>query len=99
MNWPEQTKLYCAHEYTQSNLDFHQAIYPKDSKLIAIQQEISNRFEKQGLSLPSTVEFETENNLFLRTSDLELKKALNINKPSIKNEQVFATLRQLKDEF
>ena len=80
---PEETKVYCGHEYTLNNSKFciiydHQNLNLK-KKVESIKQQTLDRLP----TIPSTIKDELECNIFLRTNDLDS----------------FSKLRDLKDNF
>ena len=80
---PEETKIYCGHEYTLSNSKF---CLKYDSQNINLKQKIKSikkRINDKLPTIPSTIKDELECNIFLRTNDLES----------------FSKLRDLKDNF
>ena len=80
---PEETKVYCGHEYTLNNSRF---CINYDSKNMNLKKKIENIKKKivNGLpTVPSTIKEELDCNIFLRTKDLES----------------FSKLRDLKDNF
>ncbi len=72
---PENTKIYCAHEYTQSNLEWAHSIFPRDSAINERLKKVINLRSKGLLTLPSTISEERKTNLFLRAKNsLEFSK-------------------------
>ncbi len=70
---PDETLLYCAHEYTLSNLRFAHAVEPDN---LAIQRQIGviSKLRQQGLpSLPSRLGDERNFNVFLRCDQHSVK--------------------------
>ncbi len=66
---PADTRVYCTHEYTQSNLRFAQAVEP-DNADIAERVENVNRLRARGeITLPSNLALEKRTNPFLRTAE------------------------------
>lgn len=96
---PADTLLCCAHEYTLSNMKFAAAILPHDPKILARYQEIKDLRAENRTTLPTKLALEREINLFLRTQDSDLQKALAINVESAPLWQTFAELRNKKDQF
>jgi hydroxyacylglutathione hydrolase len=101
MELPDQTKVYCGHEYTESNLRFAITLEPKNRKLMS-------RFERvQGLrahgvsTVPSTLEEEKQTNPFLRWDSKEIHANLTAHSADLHLDpvSVFAKVRQLKDSF
>lgn len=80
---PPKTKVYCTHEYTQSNAKFALHVEPEN---VALQQraiDVDALRTKGLITLPSTIELELETNPFLRANSLE----------------EFQSLREQKDHF
>ncbi len=97
MQWPDDTKLYCSHEYTQSNSVFALSIEPENKQLQERVVEV-NHLRAQGLAtIPTTVRLEKATNPFLRPDSQEIQQNLKmLGKPS---NQIFAKIRELKDSF
>lgn len=77
---PVETEVYCAHEYTESNLKWASSIHPKD---LAIKKRLTNVIQKRKLgclSLPSTISEERETNLFIRAKSVEELSRLRLHK-------------------
>ncbi len=94
---PKKTKVYCAHEYTQSNGRFALTIEPGNFKLHNRMLEV-DRLRSVNLStIPSTIGEELETNPFFREDSNEIRQRIHTedSKPS----QVFAEIRRLKDNF
>lgn len=80
---PPRTKVYCTHEYTESNARFAITVEPEN---IALQQRLSDVIlarQQKHITLPSTIELELETNPFLRCQNVEQ----------------FQDIRKLKDQF
>lgn len=100
-NLPTSTKVYCAHEYTQSNLKFAEAVEPQNVDLqLRIQQTNTTRAAHQP-TLPSTIELELKTNPFLRTHAPAVRQAAeqHAGHPLNDEVEVFAELRSWKDNF
>lgn len=92
---PEQTTLYCAHEYTQSNARFAVTVDAENAALAARVAEI-NRLRSEGkATVPMTLAQERATNPFLRAP--LLKAALGL--PGAQDWEAFAEVRRRKDEF
>lgn len=96
-NLPSSTIVYCAHEYTQSNLRFALTIEKDNQALLDRAQEIE-RLRAQGLpTVPTTIALERATNPFLRADQPSVRAALGMEKaPAV---EVFAELRARKDKF
>lgn len=94
---PADTRVFCGHEYTQSNGRFALTIEPNNEALKKRMIEVDN-LRKQGLpTIPSTIGIERETNPFLRPSSKELRKSLGMDNAD--DVTVFAEIRRRKDEF
>ncbi len=94
---PKSTKIFPSHEYTATNLEFSRSILPDDNKLLELQNSIEKKLSSEIPTVPTQLDFELKNNLFLRTHEEDLKKALNLSGQS--EAKVFAELRRRKDAF
>lgn len=68
--WPKATKLYCAHEYTESNARFALSVDERP-ELLAHAEDIFARRARGEPCVPTTVETELRFNPFLRAADAE----------------------------
>ena len=97
---PDSTLMYCAHEYTASNLRFA-AICDPDNP--AVQQRICDTRELRAANLstvPSTMQLEKATNPFLRYQDAGIIKVLQQRGLTDTSEQaVFTALRLWRDKF
>ena len=93
---PDQTKIYCGHEYTLSNGKFINSIYPSEDMRLKIESLVE--LNKKNLpSIPSTIADEKKMNIFLKADDISLIKKLGLQGKS--PEEVFGYIRELKDNF
>ncbi|KAJ3294853.1 hypothetical protein HK104_003225 [Borealophlyctis nickersoniae] len=88
---PKETKVYCGHEYTKTNLKFAQQIEPSNS---AISQKLAWA-ETTQVTVPSTIEEELSFNPFLRVDQPSVQKAVGGQDPI----EVLAKLREMKNAF
>jgi hydroxyacylglutathione hydrolase len=63
---PAPTLVYCAHEYTQTNLRFALAIEPDNPELQTRQNSVSALRRQHQPTVPSTMGLELATNPFLR---------------------------------
>ena len=101
MRLPENTLVYCGHEYTEKNLEFALTVEPGNPKLAARLKNVRS-LRAQGLpTVPSTIAEEKETNPFLRWESREIRENLKKRFPnlSLNPVSVFAQVRQLKDQF
>ena len=96
-NLPLDTKIYCGHEYTKSNLNFCLAYDIKNNFLKKKEVDIQKKLNSNQPTVPSTLGEEIKTNIFLRCNDPELKQALGLKGSS--DVEIFSKLRDLKDAF
>jgi hydroxyacylglutathione hydrolase len=98
---PPDTRLYCAHEYTLSNLRFAAAVEPANQPLQA-RIERCRRLRDQDIpTVPSTLAEETLTNPFMRTAERPVMLAAEgrLGRPPKSEEETFAVIRKWKDSF
>ena len=96
-NLPPNTKIYCGHEYTKSNLNFCLTYDPNNTFLKEREIDVLKKLKSNQPTLPSTLDQEIRTNIFLRCNDPEIKYTLGLNDSS--EVEVFSKLRDLKDTF
>jgi hydroxyacylglutathione hydrolase len=99
---PEDTLVYCAHEYTLSNLRFAQAVEPGNEALrLRMADESAKR--TAGLpTVPSSIGLERATNPFLRYRESEIVEQLVAAgklQAGAQPVQAFAALREWKNVF
>jgi hydroxyacylglutathione hydrolase len=97
MSWPERTRLYCAHEYTQSNGRFAVTVEPGNRALVERVAEVARLREAGKPTVPSTLALEKATNPFLRPASGNLRETIGLVGAS--DVEVFAKTRALKDAF
>ncbi len=94
---PPETKLYCAHEYTQANAKFALSVDPNNDDLKDRALQI-DRLRAQNLpTVPTTLALELATNPFLRAENPQLKESLRMTGADAVD--VFAETRRRKDSF
>ena len=96
-NLPPNTKIYCGHEYTKSNLNFCLTYDPNNTFLKEREIDVLKKLKSNQPTIPSTLDQEIRTNIFLRCNDPEIKYTLGLNDSS--EVEVFSKLRDLKDTF
>ncbi|MBI3758053.1 MAG: hydroxyacylglutathione hydrolase [Deltaproteobacteria bacterium] len=101
MALPDDTRVYCGHEYTVKNLQFALTLEPSNPKLQAKLQWAQSMRAKKLPTIPSTVAEEKEINPFVRVDNAELQTNVKNKFPEIKIEPVavLEKTRYLKDNF
>lgn len=96
---PDETEVYCAHEYTSCNLAFALVAEQDNPYLQRYREEVS-RLRAQGIStIPSTLKQEKLINPFLRCDQPSIKKSVANKATGNSDVETFAALRRWKDEF
>ncbi|MFD2180333.1 hydroxyacylglutathione hydrolase [Veronia pacifica] len=96
---PDETKVYCAHEYTASNLRFATTVDYGNKALIDYQKNV-NELRNNGLSsIPTTIGVEKAINPFLRCDNRDVMFSVNNRKPVTNELETFTELRLWKDNF
>lgn len=97
----DQTKVYCGHEYTLSNLYFAQHLEPDSLAISNKIREIKSMLEKDIPTLPSLLSEEKIINPFLRCSENSIISAVEAyTQAKLHNPiDVFANLREWKNTF
>jgi len=98
---PDDTQVYCGHEYTQSNLTFAATLEPANAALSQRRQEVDALIQAGRPSVPTTIAIEKATNPFLRCTSAELRRSVSEQVPGVGDDDVavFAATRSLKDNF
>ncbi|CAM3284541.1 hydroxyacylglutathione hydrolase [Pseudomonas floridensis] len=98
---PDSTLIYCAHEYTLSNLRFAQAVEPDNQDIAERLAEVVRLRDQNRITLPSNLALEKRTNPFLRTHETSVKEKADERAGTQNTSQsaVFASLRAWKDKF
>lgn len=97
LRWPDDTKIYCAHEYTQSNARFALTVEPDNAALRARAAAVAALRAAGKATVPSTLGEERATNPFLRAASPGLRAKLGLERAP--DAEVFARTRALKDAF
>jgi hydroxyacylglutathione hydrolase len=97
VRWPDRTRLYCAHEYTQANGRFALTVEPGNRALAQRMQDVVRLRAEGRPTIPTTVALEKATNPFLRPASPDLQATLGLVGAS--ETEVFAKTRALKDAF
>lgn len=98
---PDDTKIYCAHEYTLTNLTFAVAVEPDNEALCDRLQQVKHTRTGGGITLPSTILLEKRTNPFLRCqlSGIKIFAESRTRKTLETSDEVFGALRLIKDTW
>ncbi len=97
MQLPDATRLYCAHEYTQSNARFALTVDPDNVELVSRAADIDALRARGEPTVPTTIGAEKATNPFLRPDAASLRATLNM--VAADDVAVFAETRSRKDNF
>jgi hydroxyacylglutathione hydrolase len=98
---PDETRVYCGHEYTLANIAFAKAVEPDNAALLEREASDAQLRREDRPTLPSTIGREKATNPFLRVARPAVIQSANkylgrrISDPA----GVFAALRQWKNQF
>jgi len=99
---PDDTRVYCGHEYTLKNLQFAAELEPGNHELTAKLDRVRALRERREPTVPSTIGEEKATNPFLRTQSRELAASVRArvaDLPSGDGVALFAAIRALKDRY
>jgi len=97
LQWPDDTRIYCAHEYTQSNARFALTVEPQNRALKERAEAVAQLRAAGRATVPSTLGEERATNPFLRPQSRDLRATIEL--PGAADVDVFAKTRALKDAF
>lgn len=98
---PVATEVYCAHEYTVSNLKFALAVEPDNAAIAAHLLHCQELRAAGHMTLPSTLAQELRINPFLRLSEQSVKQTAErqAGRSLHSDVETFAVLREWKNQF
>ncbi len=94
---PDDTEIYCAHEYTQANARFALTIEPGNVALQARAKEVDQLRSHDIATVPSLLGAERATNPFLRATEPDLRAAIGMEAAAPVD--VFRETRARKDNF
>lgn len=92
---PDNTRVWCAHEYTLKNLQFALTVDAQNPDLQTRLAEVQDARRRMEATVPSHLAIEKLTNPFLRWEEPALQSAVKSKEPV----QTFARLRGMKDRF
>jgi hydroxyacylglutathione hydrolase len=94
---PDDTRIFCGHEYTEANIRFARTIEPDNAALAARAEEVAALRRQGRPTIPTTMGAEKAANPFLRADLPALARAVQMSgRPPA---EVFAEIRARKDRF
>ncbi len=95
---PPDTRVYCGHEYTESNLRFAAHLEPANAAVKSAQEDAAAMRARSEPTIGTTLEREKATNPFLRVRSLAIRAALAIA-PDADDAQALGAIRKAKDTF
>jgi hydroxyacylglutathione hydrolase len=98
---PDDTRVYCAHEYTLANLRFAATVEPGNADVLETLEAVGRLRARDGITLPTSLGRERRINPFLRCREPAVRAAAearagnSLPGPT----DVFAVIRAWKDGF
>ncbi|MEO0351306.1 MAG: hydroxyacylglutathione hydrolase [Cyanobacteria bacterium P01_A01_bin.15] len=92
---PDNTRVWCAHEYTLSNLKFAVTVDGQNTDLQSRYRQVQTARQQQQATVPSLLGIEKKTNPFLRWDQPALQTAARLNDPV----RTFSRIRGMKDMF
>jgi len=99
---PDDSRVYCGHEYTEKNLRFAAMLEPGNRTLAAKLAAVRALRREGKFTVPSTIDEEKATNPFLRIDSPELAASVRARVPDLPpgdRVALFAAVRALKDRF
>jgi hydroxyacylglutathione hydrolase len=94
---PDDTRVYCGHEYTAANVRFAKTIEPDNPALALREKDVARLIAEKKPTIPSLLGEEKAANPFLRADLPEVAAKVGLaGKPAW---QVFAEIRERKNKF
>lgn len=94
---PDDTVVYCAHEYTQGQARFAVTLEPGNAALQARKTDIDAKRAAGEPTVPTTIGLEKATSPFARPSSAEIRAVLGLENAT--DTEVFAEVRKRKDVF
>ncbi|PSC76082.1 hydroxyacylglutathione hydrolase [Micractinium conductrix] len=95
---PGDTRVYCAHEYTESNARFAVHVDAGNEDLKRMHADITAKRARQEPTVPSVLDDERKCNPFLRPDSPAIRAALGVPADA-SNDVAFGAIRAAKDTF
>lgn len=92
---PDNTRVWCAHEYTLNNLKFALTVEPDNLNLQTRYHQVQQARDRGLATVPSLLAEEKKTNPFLRWDRPSLQAVAKIKQPA----RVFGRIRGMKDRF
>lgn len=97
-SFPDDTNVYCGHEYTLSNAEFSLTLEPSNENLRSYYRKVKELRQAGLPTIPTSIGLEKACNPFLRLSSAEVRASVAIP-PNANDVQVLAAVRTAKDNW
>jgi hydroxyacylglutathione hydrolase len=94
---PDETLIYCGHEYSLTNAEFAMELEPGNKELQKRLAEVKKLRRERRATLPVTLGVEKATNPFLRPHSREIRRNLHMEDAS--DIEVFAAIRELRNNY
>jgi hydroxyacylglutathione hydrolase len=95
---PKDTKIYCGHEYTESNLRFASSVEPNNANIATMRAKVAEERGAGRPSVPWTIAEDLGVNPFQRVDSKEIRATLGIA-PDADDATALGAIRKAKDNF
>lgn len=98
---PDETAIYCAHEYTVQNVEFALAVEPANDALVSYSHWCRRELQQRRPTLPTSVHLEKQINPFMRcdVDGVQNMAARRVNGVTGKPFETFKVLREWKNRY
>lgn len=96
---PQETEVYCAHEYTAANIAFALAVEPDNQHLQQYRDQVNRLRAQNKPTIPTNLRQEKLVNPFLRYTEPSVVKSVSNRTEQTDALSVFTALRTWKNEF
>lgn len=93
---PPETLIYCAHEYTEANLQFAAQMLPNNQSVVDRLDEVRQKRASGIATVPDILEHELHTNPYFRLDDPDLMEVIGATSETPLHER-FAAVRTAKD--
>jgi len=97
MRLPDETRIFCGHEYTLNNGRFALSIEPQNAALVSRMRDVEAARARNLPTIPSSLGLEKMTNPFLRPDSAEIRRSLDLEDAD--DVTVFGEMRKRKDSF
>ena len=98
---PDETLVYCTHEYTQNNIRFAKEVDPNNSALLTFEKKTQQLRNHDSPTIPTTLALEKSINPFLRCDQPAIIQSVqnHFQQTILDPVKIFALLREWKNTF